>query len=59
LEKLTYSIPEAAKVLGVSAPTVYALAKSKNFPILHIGKRKLIPIAGLNEWIKNNTAQSR
>lgn len=55
MDKLTYSIPEVAQVLGVSRPTAYALANSKGFPVLNIGKRKVIPVEGLQEWIKKNS----
>jgi excisionase family DNA binding protein len=36
-EKLTYSVAEAAAILGVSRPTIYRL----------IGRRVLIPIPGM------------
>jgi len=55
MEKLTYSIPEVAQVLGVSKPTAYNLANSKGFPVLHIGKRKVVPAQGLQEWIQKNS----
>ncbi len=55
VEKLTLSIPEVARLLGVSKPTAYALANSKGFPVLHIGKRKVVPAQGLQEWIKKNS----
>jgi excisionase family DNA binding protein len=55
MEKLTYSIPEVAKLLGISIPTAYGLANSKDFPILHIGKRKVVPAQGLQEWIQKNS----
>jgi len=55
MEKLTYSIPEVAKALGISCPLAYKLSHSKGFPILQIGKRKVVPVAGLLEWIKNNS----
>jgi excisionase family DNA binding protein len=56
MEKLVYSIPEVAELLGISVPTAYALIKTKDFPVLHIGKRKVVPKQGLEEWIKQNTA---
>ena len=56
MEKLTYSISEVAQVLGVSKPTAYALANTKSFPVLKIGKRKVIPVEGLQEWIKKNSS---
>ena len=55
MEKLTLSISEVAQVLGVSKPTAYALTNSKGFPVLHIGKRKVVPVQGLQEWIQKNS----
>lgn len=54
-DKLTLSIPEAAKVLGVSAPTMYQLVKEKGFPIVVIGKRKLVSAKGLSIWLDEHT----
>jgi excisionase family DNA binding protein len=58
MEKLTLSIPEVAQVLGVSKPTAYALANSKGFPILKIGKRKVVPVRQLQIWIDKNSQTS-
>jgi predicted DNA-binding transcriptional regulator AlpA len=44
-----------AKELGISKPTAYTLANSEGFPILKIGKRKVVPVQGLQEWVKRNT----
>ena len=52
MEKLTMSVPEAAKVIGVSAPTMYQLAKSKGFPSIIVGKRVLVSKKGLERWVE-------
>lgn len=36
--KLTYSVPEAAKVLGVSASKMYEVVRIKGFPTIKVGK---------------------
>ncbi len=54
-EKLTYSIPEAAKVLGISEYLMYPLSRSQGFPVITIGKRRLIPIKALNQWLESQT----
>ncbi len=54
-EKRVLSIPQAAKSLGVSTPIMYQLVKTKGFPTIHIGKRTLIPVEGLERWIIENT----
>jgi excisionase family DNA binding protein len=54
-EKLTVSIKEMAELLNISLPTAYKLTKTEGFPVLMIGKRQLIPIQGLQAWMKKNT----
>ena len=55
MDKLAYSITEAAQVLGVSRPTVYALIKQQGFPVFQIGGRKLVSVEGLRDWIRSQT----
>lgn len=55
MDKLAYSITEAAQVLGVSRPTVYALIKQPGFPVFQIGGRKLVSVEGLRDWIRSQT----
>ncbi len=58
MDKLAYSITEAAHVLGVSRPTVYALIKQPGFPVFQIGGRKLVSVEGLRDWIRSQTEVS-
>ena len=51
VEMLTVSLPVAAKMLGVSKPTVYQYAKSPDFPSFKIGGRVLVSVEGLKEWV--------
>lgn len=50
-DKMLLSISEVSTVLGVSRPTIYRLIHSKNFPIVHLGGRVLIPVRQLEEWL--------
>lgn len=50
-EKLTYSVTEAAEVLGVSRPTMYELIRREGFPSLKVGRRVLISRQRLAEWV--------
>lgn len=52
MEKLTLSVPKAAKVIGVSAPTMYQLARSEGFPSIIVGKRILASKKGLERWVE-------
>lgn len=53
MDKLTYSPAEAAKVLGLSRPTVYTLMKRVDFPVFKVGSRTLVSADGLREWVKS------
>jgi len=51
-EKLTLSIPEAAKCLGISDTHMRQLARTKGFPAFNIGSRILISFKGLEAWVE-------
>ena len=57
MEKLTLSVPEAAKVVGVSVSTMYQLVKRDGFPVIVVGKRLLVPARGLERWIEEESAK--
>lgn len=58
VERLAYSPTEAAKVLGVSKPTVYTLIRRQGFPSLKVGTRTLIPADGLREWLRQQSGEA-
>lgn len=53
-KELVINVVELAKRLNLSRSNAYKLTRRVDFPILKIGKRKLIPVAELRAWIKNN-----
>jgi len=53
-QALTLSIPEAAKVLGISRYSAYKAARRGNIPILQIGKLRRVPRAQLIKMIEGN-----
>lgn len=52
MSKLTLSIPEAAKLIGVSDAKMYQLARTEGFPTVHLGKRILVSVKGLEHWVE-------
>ena len=52
LEPLAVSAPEAARLLGVSKPTVYQMMNREDFPAFKVGARTLISVEGLREGIR-------
>lgn len=51
-DKLTLSVPEAARIVGVSQSKMYEIVKVKGFPTIHIGRRLLVSTKGLERWIE-------
>lgn len=51
MEKLTLSVPEAAKALGISKTKMYELARRSDFPSFAVGKRLLVSAPGLVKWV--------
>jgi len=51
LEPLSVSTSEAARLLGVSRPTIYDLMQNGGLPWFKVGTRTLLPVAGLKEWV--------
>lgn len=50
-DKLTLRPSEAAELMQVSKPTMYELCRREDFPVIHIGRKLLIPKAALMAWL--------
>ena len=51
LQRLTYSIPEAAKLLGISERHAFTSARRGDIPIIRIGHRMVVPKAALEAML--------
>jgi excisionase family DNA binding protein len=49
--KLCYTVPEAAQLLGFSRNFGYELARTGQIPILRFGKRMLVPKAAFDRML--------
>lgn len=50
-ERLTLTVKEMADLLGISYKTANALTHRENFPVVCLGRKKLIPREGLEKWL--------
>lgn len=50
-ERLTYDVPEAGRLLGLSRNGAYAAAKAGLIPVLNVGRRMLVPKAALHQML--------
>lgn len=49
MEKQTYTVEEAAEILGLSRNAAYQAANNGDIPTIRIGKRILVPRAALEK----------
>lgn len=55
MEPMAISTSEAARLLGVSRPTIYKLIHRNDFPVFHVGTRTMISVEGLRKWVEKQT----
>ena len=46
-ERRTYTVQEAAKILGISRSTAYACARSGELPVIRFRRRLVVPSAAI------------
>lgn len=58
-EPLTYTVPQAAVVIGVRAPTVKRLVDEGRLPLVpHMPGRRLIPRSAVEAFVSGSTVAS-
>jgi excisionase family DNA binding protein len=50
-EKLVMTVKEAGQRLGISRPHAYKMAREGQLPVLHLGRRLLVPKAALEKML--------
>ena len=58
LEPLAVSAAEAARLLGISRPTVYQLMGRADFPSFKVGNRTLISVDGVRRWVAGRAGEA-
>lgn len=58
INKMAYNILEMAQVLGIGRNKAHELTREPGFPIVHLGRRKVIPIKALEEWLERRVDSS-
>jgi excisionase family DNA binding protein len=58
-ERLTYTLNEAARRLGISKALAYEAAHRGELPVCRIGRRVLVPRAALLRLLEDGTPGSR
>ena len=58
IERLAYSVEEAAASIGISDRKLSDIIHSDNFPLVRIGGRNVIPVDGLRKWLEDNQGRT-
>ena len=59
MKKYTMTVKEMSQQLGISLPLAYDLTNIVGFPVIRIGKRKIIPLEAFEKWLdENSTSKS-
>ena len=58
-QKLTLTVDEIATELGVCRPVAYELVHRNDFPVVHVGRRLIIPRAAFVRWLDEQAGQAR
>ena len=56
--KLTMSVKEMAEHMGLSLPKAYELTHIQGFPVISVGRRKIILVECFLNWLKDNSGNT-
>lgn len=56
MERRALSVNETSETLGWSTWAVYRAIRARRIPAVKVGKRLLVPVAGLDEMLKGGAA---
>ena len=59
MEKHTLNISELAEYLNIGRNNAYNLTRKEGFPCVSIGKRLIVPIKALEEWLAEEAKKNK
>lgn len=57
IEPLAVTMTQAAQLLNVSRPTLYRLAKTPDFPVVHLGGCTRVLVDDLRAWARQQAQE--
>jgi len=54
-ERMTYTVPEAGKILGLGKAAAYKAARIGEIPVLRFGSRLVVPRAALERLLNDSS----
>lgn len=59
VEKFALSLTECAVMMGIGRSKMHELARSEGFPVVRVGRRILVPVDALKEWLNARAGDER
>ena len=57
--KVTMTMEQFADNMNISMPTAYAMSEQADFPLIRVGKKKLVNVALLQDWLNKQTSAGK
>lgn len=58
MEKLTCSVKELGQMVGISLPRAYDLAAIEGFPVIKMGRRRVVLVEQAKQWLVDNAGKA-
>lgn len=59
VDKVALSLNECAVMMGIGRSKMHELARSEGFPVVRVGRRILVPVDALKEWLNTRAGDER
>lgn len=56
MERMTLTVPDIQRALGIGRDAAYALANRADFPAIRVGKKIVVPCDAFQRWLDKQTA---
>ena len=57
--KLCITVEEMGELLGIGRTKAYEVARRADFPAIRLGRKLLVSVKGLEEWVARQTGEMK
>ena len=59
VERVTFTVAEAAKMLGINRIKMYEITRRADFPSIRLGRRIVIPRRAFENWLESAALEKK
>ena len=56
---MTMTVREMSEHMRISLPKAYELTEVEGFPVIHVGRKKVIPMEAFKRWLDEESTKTR